>query len=196
MSTSPIKALCVYCGSRPGARPVYLEQARATGHALARRGITLVYGAGSTGMMGGVADGVLEAGGEVVGVIPKGLHRHEQTHAGLTTLHVVDSMHERKALMETLSDGLLTLPGGYGTLDEMFEALTWGVLGIHNKPCGFLNVEGYWDPIIGAIDHMLTEGFISPSYRDMVLMESDIDALIDACESYDTPVQTIWNHEA
>ncbi len=194
-STSSIKALCVYCGSRPGARPIYLEQARHTGRTLAERGIALVYGAGSTGMMGAVADGVLEAGGEVIGVIPKGLHRHEQTHKGVTTLHVVDTMHERKALMEVMSDGLLALPGGYGTLDEMFEALTWAVLGIHKKPCGFLNVEGYWDPILASIDHMLTEEFISQGYRDIVLSRDSIEELLDACETYASPEFTIWQHD-
>ena len=187
-----LHAVCVYCGARPGAGDIYLSAARRAGNLLAERGISLIYGAGSTGMMGAIADGVLEAGGEVVGVIPRGLHRHEQTHKGLSTLHVVDDMHQRKALMEVLSDGLIALPGGYGTLDEMFEALTWSVLGIHQKPCGMLNVNGYWDPLMATVEHMLAEEFISQTYHERIILHERFEDLLDDMERHIPAEQIIW----
>lgn len=190
--TQPIKKLCVYCGSRPGNNPSYIEAARKTGQIMAEQGVALVYGAGSTGMMGAVANGVLDAGGEVIGVIPKGLNRHERAHPGLSEIHVVETMHERKALMEEISDGMVALPGGYGTLDEMFEVLTWSVLGIHQKPCGFLNVEGYWDPVLALMNHMLKEGFISQEYHELALMDSDFHSLLDKLNAYTPSNKALW----
>ena len=143
-------------------------------------------------MMGAVADAVIEASGRTIGVIPTGLDIHEQRHRGLSEVHVVGSMHERKALMEELSDALVALPGGYGTLDELFEALTWAVLGIHKKPCGVLNTAGYWNPILESVEHMLREGFITQGYRDALLCEETPESLLARMERFTPPSHTIW----
>ena len=150
--------VCVYCGSSPGRRPIYLESAVAVGQTLAARGIGLVYGGASVGTMGAMADAALEAGGEVIGVMPRTLVDREVAHASLTELHVVEGMHERKAKMTALSDGFLAMPGGLGTLDELFEALTWAQLGIHDRPIAIWNVEGYWDPLLAMLDRAQDEG--------------------------------------
>ena len=169
--------LCVYCGSSVGLRPVYAEAARRVGDALGRRGFGLVYGGGRAGLMGIVADAVLNAGGKVVGVIPESLARDEVAHDGLTELHVVPGMHARKALMAERAAGFLTLPGGVGTYEEFFETLTWAALGLHAKPIGVLNVDGYFDPLFHLLDHAVSEGFTRPAHLDRLLISSDPEAL-------------------
>ena len=156
-----MKSLGVFCGSKSGADPAYLSAAHATGRMVAQIGLTLVYGGGKVGLMGAVADAALTEGGHVVGVMPRSLVEKEIAHAGLSTLHVVETMHERKLKMAELSDGFLALPGGAGTLEEIFEQWTWAQLGIHAKPCGLLNVRGYFDPLLRLIEHMTAEGFMA-----------------------------------
>lgn len=173
-----MKTVCVYCGSSPGARPAYLEAATSLGSHLARDGKRLVYGGACVGVMGRVADAVLEAGGEVVGVIPQGLMERDLAHQGLTQLHVVATMHERKAMMAELSDAFMALPGGIGTFEELFEILTWAQLGIHQKPCGLLNVAGYYDQLLAFLDHSVREGFLAPKHRSLLQVESDPEALL------------------
>lgn len=170
--------VCVFCGSSDGASPKYLEAARHTGRVIAERGLGLVYGGASIGTMGAVADAALEAGGEVIGVIPKVIAEHEVAHGGLTKLHVVEGMHERKALMTALSDRFLVLPGGLGTLDELFEAMTWRWLGIHDNPIGLLDVDGYWAPLIAALDRFVDEGFVRAAQRDRLRVDSAVEALL------------------
>jgi uncharacterized protein (TIGR00730 family) len=184
-----LEAVCVFCGSREGSRPAYAEAARRTGREIAHRGLGLVYGGGRVGLMGAVAGAALEAGGEVVGVITEALISKEIAHAGLATLHVVGSMHERKMLMADLSDGFVTLPGGYGTLEEFFEVLSWAQLSIHEKPCGLLDVDGFWDPLSALFDHAVTEGFVDPNHRSLVLTEGDPSILLERMERY-TPPET------
>jgi uncharacterized protein (TIGR00730 family) len=155
-----IRRVCVFTGSNSGARPAYAAAARELGTLLAARGLGLVYGGGRVGLMGTVADAVLGAGGEAIGVIPEALVAKEVAHAGLTTLHVVRSMHERKALMADLSDAFIAMPGGWGTLEELFEVITWAQLGLHRKPCGLLNTEGYFDGLLAFLDHAMSERFV------------------------------------
>ncbi|RDS80477.1 TIGR00730 family Rossman fold protein [Dyella monticola] len=159
-------ALCVYCGSQSGHHPIYLETAQAFGQELAQRGITLVYGGGKVGLMGTVANAALASGGKVIGVIPRQLVEREVAHTGLSELVVVDTMHQRKTRMFELSDAFVALPGGFGTMDEMFEMLTWAQLGLHRYPCAFLNTQGYYDHLRGMMDHMVAEGFVSHVRRD------------------------------
>ena len=182
----------MFCGSREGSRPAYAEAARRTGREIARRGLGLVYGGGRVGLMGTVADAALEAGGEVVGVITEALISKEIAHAGLTKLHVVGSMHERKMLMADLSDGFVTLPGGYGTLEEFFEVLSWAQLSIHEKPCGLLDVEGFWAPLSTLFDQAVTEGFVHPNHRSLVLTEGNPRVLLERMESYTPPETRKW----
>ncbi len=189
---SKLTSLCVYCGSRDGAKPAYVEGARGLGRLMAAREITLVYGGGSVGMMGAIADAVLDHGGEAIGIIPYGLNRREMTHQGLTRLEIVDDMHERKALMAEEADAFAALPGGFGTLEELFEALTWGQLGIHKKPCGLLDTAGYWDPLLQMLEHCLEEGFIDQTQRDLVLEADTPEAMLDRILAYDPPEETIW----
>jgi uncharacterized protein (TIGR00730 family) len=167
-----VKRICVFCGSSPGARPEYADAAREMGRVLAESGTGLVYGGGRVGLMGIVADAVMQGGGEVIGVIPDALMRREVGHAGVTDLRVVGSMHERKAVMADLSDGFVAMPGGYGTFEEFCEVITWSQLGIHPKPCGLLNVAGYYAPLLAMFDHAVAEGFVRPPHRAMVLEES------------------------
>ena len=164
-----MKRVCVFCGSSEGARPAYADATRALGAELVKRGLGLVYGGGSVGLMGVLADTVLAAGGEVIGVIPGPLASRELAHAGLTEMRVVGSMHERKATMAQLSDGFVALPGGLGTLEETLEVLTWAQLGIHGKPVGVLNVEGYWDGLGRMLAHAVEEGFVRPDYAALLL---------------------------
>jgi uncharacterized protein (TIGR00730 family) len=171
--------VCVFCGSRVGSRPVYAEAARRLGAALAGRGLGLVYGGGAVGLMGVIADAALAAGGEVVGVIPRKLSSKEVAHAGLTELHVVGTMHERKALMADRADGFIALPGGYGTCDELFEIVTWAQLGLHQKPIGLLNVAGYFAPLLAWCDHMVAEGFLKPEYRELLLVADTAEAMVE-----------------
>jgi uncharacterized protein (TIGR00730 family) len=162
------------------------------GEAIARRGSRLVFGGGHVGLMGVVADAVLRAGGRVTGVIPESLLTKELAHLGLTELHVVGSMHERKALMAELSDGFVALPGGFGTLDELCEAITWAQLGIHRKPCALLDVDGYFAPLLALFDHAVSEGFVRPEHRRLVLHHTDPDTLLDALRDYAPPPVTRW----
>ncbi len=175
---SRVERICVFCGSSAGVRSAYSEAARSVGAELARRGIGLVYGGGRVGLMGAVADAVLEAGGQAIGVIPESLVARELAHGGLTELFVVPSMHERKARMASLSNAFLALPGGYGTLDETCEALTWTQLGIQAKPCGLLNVEGYFDPLLAFLDRAVKEGFLAPENRAILRVDTNVSSLI------------------
>ncbi len=175
---TPIR-VCVFCGSRSGERPVYAETAVALGTLLAQRGFGLVYGGGNIGLMGLIADAALAAGGEVIGVIPQHLLEREVAHKGLSALHIVDSMHARKALMAQLSDMFIAAPGGFGTLDELCEILTWAQLGLHGKPCGLLNVMGYYDPLLAMFDHATREGFLSAQHRQLVVSGNNAQHLID-----------------
>lgn len=179
-----LQRVCVYCGSSDHISPVYLEAARAIGRTLAQRGLTLVFGGGKTGMMGALADAALVAGGEVVGVIPELFNTPQLAHAGLSAMHVVDSMHTRKARMASLGDGFIALPGGFGTLEELFEMLTWSQVGLHAKPVAMLNTSGYFDRLLEVIDHARSEGFIYDEHRSLVLCNSDPDVLIDLMLAY------------
>jgi uncharacterized protein (TIGR00730 family) len=174
-----VRRIGVFCGSSPGARPSYAKAAQATGRALVARGFGLVYGGGAVGLMGTLASEVLAAGGEVTGVIPRALLDREVGHRGVSELVVVDSLFERKARMLELADGFLTLPGGVGTLDELFEVLTWGQLGYHGKPIGLLDVEGCFAPLLAYLDLLVVEGFLRPDDRARLLAESDLEALLD-----------------
>jgi uncharacterized protein (TIGR00730 family) len=187
-----MKRICVFCGSNPGASPAYARAAAGMGALLAGRGLTLVYGGGRVGLMGVLADSVLAAGGRVIGVIPNALKDRELGHAGLTELRVVSSMHERKALMAELADGFIALPGGIGTMEEWFEVWTWGQLGIHAKPLGLLDVEGYFDPLHAFLDRMVTEHFLTPAYRAMALVEEDPEVLLDRMAEYVPPQVRKW----
>jgi len=173
-----VRAVCVFCGSRPGARPEYLELAGEVGRALAARSIALVYGGASVGMMGTMADAALAAGGRVIGVIPRALVDREIAHAGLSELLVVETLHQRKALMAELSSGFVAMPGGVGTLDELFEIITWRVLDLHHKPIGLLDTDGYWAPLAALLDHMVTERFLDAPSRAMVLRAATPDELL------------------
>ncbi len=187
-----MKAVCVFCGSSSGDDPAYAEAARTLGRTLAEGGITLVYGGGHVGLMGVVADAALGADGEVIGVMPKALVEREIGHTGLTKLHVVGSMHERKAMMSELSEGFVALPGGNGTLEEFFEVLTWAQLGEHDKPCGLLNVAGYYDPLLAVFDRMVDRAFLKQEHRKLVLVEKDPSALLERFEGYEPPKTVKW----
>lgn len=184
--------ICVFCGSSSGNASEYRESAIQLGHTLAQRNLTLVYGGASVGLMGLLADTVLENGGKVIGFIPQRLVDHEIAHRGLTELHIVGSMHERKARMSECSDGFIALPGGSGTLEEYFEVLTWAQLGYHRKPCGLLNVNGYYTPLLSFFDHMVAEGFLKETYRKMVLAEDDPQRLLSRFNQYQAPDVVKW----
>jgi uncharacterized protein (TIGR00730 family) len=187
-----MKRICVFCGSSPGVRPEYADAARAMGRALAEQGLALVYGGGRVGLMGIVADAVMQAGGQAIGVIPEALMRREVGHEALTELHVVASMHERKALMADLSDGFIAMPGGYGTFEEFCEVITWSQLGIHPKPCGLLNVAGYYAPLLAMFDHAVAEGFVRAQHRALVLEAAEPAALLDALRTFRPPSTEKW----
>lgn len=187
-----MKTICVYCGSSPGRRPAYLEAARSLGETLTNRGLHLVYGGASVGIMGAVADAVLAGGGEATGVIPEALAVKEVAHASLTQQRVVGSMHERKALMAELSDGFVALPGGWGTFEELFEMLTWAQLGFHDKPCGLLNIDGYYDDLAKFLEHAVEEGFVPPVCRSMLIVEREPEALLERFEAYSAPTVRKW----
>jgi uncharacterized protein (TIGR00730 family) len=187
-----LQSVCVFCGSSQGLDPAYTEAARSLGRTLAEANIRLVFGGGHVGLMGAVSNAALEAGGEVIGVIPRSLVDRELAHAGLTDLRIVGSMHERKAMMSDLSEGFITLPGGTGTLAEFFEVLTWAQLGEHEKPCGLLNVAGYYDPLLAVFDHMIDKGFLSESNRALVLVESEPERLLWGIERYQPPKTAKW----
>jgi uncharacterized protein (TIGR00730 family) len=179
-----MQSVCVFCGSNFGDKPIYRELAAQLGRTLADRGLTLVYGGGNVGLMGVVADAALGAGGRVVGVIPQALVDWDVAHNGLTDLVVVQSMHERKARMAEASDAFIALPGGYGTFEEFCEVLTWSQLGLHRKPCGVLNVEGYYDPLLALFERAVQDRFLGAEHRDLVLAETDVNALLDRVASY------------
>lgn len=173
-----VRSLCIFCGSSSGAKPAYASAAAAVGKLLAERRIRVVYGGGNVGLMGVLADAALAAGGEVIGVIPQMLVDKELAHRHVTDLRIVGSMHERKALMAELSDGFVALPGGLGTYEELFEVLTWAQLHIHHKPCGCLNVLGYFDPLVKLLDHAVAEGFLRKEQRRLLMMASQPDELL------------------
>lgn len=187
-----MKWICVFCGSSSGESPVYLEAATRLGTLLAREGLGLVYGGSKVGLMGRLADVMLEQGGQVVGVIPHALVNREVAHAGLTELRVVGSMHDRKAVMAEIADAFITLPGGLGTLEEFFEVVTWGQLGLHRKPSGLLDIKGYYQPLIRFLDHAVTEGFLSVPHRRMILVEEDPEILLGRLTRYDPPTVPKW----
>lgn len=187
-----MKAVCVFAGSSAGSRPAYADAARLLGVAIARRGAGLVYGGGGTGLMGVVADAVLENGGRVTGVIPAPLVDRELAHHGITALEIVGSMHERKARMADLADAFVALPGGLGTMEELMEIWTWAQLGIHSKPCGLVNAAGYYDQLAGMIDHMVEEGFVANTHRDLVLVDADPEGLMSRIERHVAPRLPRW----
>jgi len=174
------RRICVFCGSRSGVRPSYLEHARVLGDTIARRSMGLVYGGASVGLMGAIADAALAANGEVIGVIPHTLVEREVGHRSLTQQHVVHTMHERKAKMSALADAFIAMPGGFGTFEELFEMTTWSMLGIHRKPIGLLDTDGYYQPLLAFIDHSTREGFIDPMHRELLVVRSNPAELIDA----------------
>jgi uncharacterized protein (TIGR00730 family) len=179
-----VKSACIFCGSSPGARPQYTEATEDLGGLLVEHGITLVYGGASVGLMGRLADTVLSEGGEAIGVMPRALVEREIAHLGLTDLHVVDSMHERKALMAELSDAFVALPGGLGTLDELFEIYTWSQLGLHQKPCGLLNVDGYYRHVADFLDHAVAERFVREEHRNLLIVEDEPQAMLDRLQGF------------
>jgi uncharacterized protein (TIGR00730 family) len=187
-----MKSVCVYCGSAFGAKPVYAEAAKAFGRALVAAGLTLVYGGGRVGLMGVIADEVLSAGGRVVGVIPELLVSKEVGHNGLTELHVVPDMHRRKKMMADLSDAFVALPGGAGTLEELFEVYTWAQLGYHQKPVALFNIDGYYDPLITMLAHTVEEGFMQRTYFDILQIDADAGELIGKLKRYHPPRRDKW----
>jgi uncharacterized protein (TIGR00730 family) len=187
-----MRRICVFCGSSPGRSPAFAQAAVELGQIIVARGLGLVYGGASVGLMGKLADTVLQAGGEVIGVIPDTLIRYEVAHRGLPDLRVVRSMAERKTLMAELSDGFISLPGGTGTLDEMTEMLTWSQLGEHDKPSGLLDVDGFYSNLIAFLDHAVEERFLRPEHRAMLIVETSANALLDRFESYAAPKLEKW----
>jgi uncharacterized protein (TIGR00730 family) len=187
-----MQRVCVYLGSSPGADPSYEEAVAELARAIVRRGWGIVYGGAHVGLMGVLADTALEAGGEVVGVIPDGLLAREVGHRGLDDLRIVGSMHERKALMADLADAFIGAPGGVGTLEELIEAYTWSMLGIHAKPVGLLDVAGYWEPLGAWLDHAVMQRFLRPEHRNMLLRDADPAALLDRLEAWEPPAVTKW----
>lgn len=187
-----MKRILVFCGSSPGRQPAYVEQAKALGELTAERGLGLVYGGASVGLMGAVADAALQAGGEVIGVIPNRLVQAEVAHAGLTDLRVVDTMHERKALMSELADAVVALPGGTGTLDELFELFTWSQLGLHRMPIGLLDVADYWQPLLAFLDHAVQERFLRAEHRDTLLVDTSAESLLDRLAGYRHQAADKW----
>jgi uncharacterized protein (TIGR00730 family) len=187
-----MKMVCVYCGSNPGRLPAYRDAARLLGHEMVSRGLGLVYGGASIGVMGAVADAVLERGGQAIGVIPYSLATKEVSHDGLDELIVVDSMHERKAKMAELSDGFIALPGGWGTIEEIFEMLTWAQLGFHEKPCGLLNVAAYYDQLFAFLENAIEQQFVKEEYRPMIIMDKIPGTLLDRFDHYCAPKVRKW----
>ena len=187
-----LENICVYCGSNSGCLPAYAEAAVAFGQTLAERGIGLVYGGSSVGIMGTLADAVLAQGGRVIGIIPDALVKKEVAHRNLTEQYIVDSMHERKRMMADKSSAFVALPGGAGTMEELFEVWTWAQLGLHTKPCGLLNVAGYYDKLEAFLDHTVSEAFMRPEHRAMLMIERDADALLERFAVYQAPVVSKW----
>jgi len=190
-----VKKICVYCGSSPGDNAVYTQVAKELASEFCNRGITLVFGGGAVGIMGVIADAVIERGGDVIGVIPKSLAIKEVAHENLTKLHVVPSMHERKAMMAELADGFIALPGGWGTLEEIFEMLTWAQLGFHEKPCGLLNVEGYYDNLVAFLENSFTHKFVKELYRPLLMTSDRPVKLLEQFATYQAPKVRKWVSE-
>jgi len=189
-----MKRICVFCGSNAGARSEYAEAARALATVLAERKLGIVYGGGNVGLMGVLADAALARGGEVIGVIPQKLVDKEVAHRGVTELRIVETMHERKALMNDLSDAFIALPGGFGTLDEFFEVLTWSQLGFHGKPCALLNVAGYYDGMLAMLDHAVTERFLRPAHRELVIADTDPLRLLQRLSAFVPAPKGKWSN--
>ncbi|WP_203978877.1 TIGR00730 family Rossman fold protein [Geobacter sp. SVR] len=187
-----MRRICVFCGSNPGNDPHFMAGARKLGELLVSQGIGVVYGGGNVGCMGALADAALAAGGEVIGVIPQALQDRELAHPGLTSLHLVATMHERKALMAELSDGFIALPGGLGTLEELFEIATWSQLGLHAKPLALLNVHGFYDHLVAFLDQCETEGFVQQANRDTIIVESEAELALERIRSYTPPLVRKW----
>jgi uncharacterized protein (TIGR00730 family) len=187
-----LRSVCVFCGSNTGARTAYAEAAQAVGRAIATRGLDLVYGGAGLGLMGALADAALAAGGRVVGIIPGALVEREIAHPGLSELHQVNSMHERKAMMADRADAFLALPGGAGTMEEVFEVWTWAQLGHHRKPVGFLNVEGFFNALLAFLDHQVAERFIRSEHREMLIVDREPESLLRRFEEYRPPTVTKW----
>ena len=190
--SAPLRRRCVFCGSSRGNNSAHFAAAQNLGRELAQRGIGLVYGGGHVGLMGALADAALAAGGHVIGVIPESLLAKEVGHRGLPDLRVVKTMHERKALMAELSDGFIALPGGFGTFEEFFEVLTWSQLGLHAKPCGVLNVAGFFTPLLQLIDHAVAEGFTRPAHRELVLGDDSLERLLERMKQFEPPTVHKW----
>ena len=184
--------ICVFCGSKTGTNPLFLETAVELGRVLAQRGLGLVYGGASIGLMGAVADSVMGCGGRVVGVIPEAMATKEVAHEGLSEMHVVSSMHERKSMMARLADGFVALPGGFGSFEELLEMITWAQLGIHRKPVAILNVSGYYDPLIQLFERAIEEGFIKPRNRQLVVVKQEPDELLETLLTHELPVVKRW----
>ncbi|HTH48533.1 MAG TPA: TIGR00730 family Rossman fold protein [Candidatus Limnocylindria bacterium] len=187
-----MKRVCVFCGSSSGSDPAFAAAAKMFGELLASEGLGLVFGGARVGLMGTIADAVLAGGGEAIGVLPRALEERELAHPGLTQLHVVGSMHERKAMMADLADGFVALPGGFGTLDEFCEVLTWAQLGIHTKPCGLLNVNGYYDGFLAQVDAAVTGGLTRPAHRDLILVATDPVDLLGRLRAYRSVLTPKW----
>lgn len=187
-----VKSIVVFCASSLGNESSYEEQAAHVGRVFAKRGIRLVYGGGRVGLMGAVANGALEKGGEVIGIIPQFLNSKEREHTGVTKLITVDTMHDRKRIMNDYSDGVIALPGGFGTLEELFEMVTWGQLGLHKKPVGILNTNGYYDHLIQFVSHMTGEGLLKKENQSMLLFARTIEELLEKMEKYEAPKVTKW----
>jgi uncharacterized protein (TIGR00730 family) len=186
-----MKSICVFCGSADGIRPPYRLAAREMGTLLAERGIRVIFGGGRTGLMGEVADAALAAGGEVVGVITRAMNTPTLSHSGLTRLEVAETIHERKARMHALADGFIALPGGFGTLDELFETITWGQIGIHEKPVGLLNTLNYYDPLLAVVEQGIREGFIFPEHRALLKQADSPGTLLEAMEGHQHPTEAV-----
>ncbi|MDM8173913.1 MULTISPECIES: LOG family protein [Olivibacter] len=187
-----IKSITVFCGSSNGLKSSYMEQAFLLGETLAQKGIQLVYGGAKVGLMGAVADGALSKKGRVVGIIPDFLKKKELAHGGITELHIVETMHQRKTKMHDLSDGFIALPGGFGTMEELFEIITWAQLGLHKKPIGLLNTDSFYDHLVLLLDQMVNNGLLKESNRNMLLVNQDIDTLIEQMYSYEAPAVGKW----
>ena len=187
-----MKRISIFCGSSRGTDPLYVEAAEGFARMLVERGIGIVYGGSNVGIMGALADAAMAAGGEVIGVIPEALVRKEKAHDGITDLRIVGTMHERKAVMADLAEGFVGLPGGLGTLDEFFEICTWAQLGIHEFPCALLDVDGFFQPLLGFLDQVVERGFLSAEHRRMILVDADPDRLLEACVAYRAPTGPKW----
>lgn len=179
-----MKSIAVFCGSREGVEPSYMKEAKVLGRLLAKENIDLIYGGSRVGLMGAVADAVIEAGGKAIGVIPKKLMTVEIAHEHITELHVVEGMHERKAMMASLADGFIALPGGSGTLEEWFEVLTWAQIGYHQKPCSLLNTKNYYTPLLQMFDHMIEQGFVKKEYKQLIIVEQEPENLIERLKTF------------